>query len=271
MKSATMPARESAVHQGIGPMSFINNRWVQAARKAQEISAGVLFARKHRALIGKCVYIDVGARWGLSRRWNALYRIGALTPVMFEPDPKEAEQLRAKMPDAIVHAVELFDCDGDAILHVTSEPGSSSLLEPKNPVGSLAVERRISVKTTTLDAIRRKMPKPDFIKVDAQGAEMKILSGGKETLRDVLCAEVEVKFVAQYRGETLFQGVFDFMRGTGFRLTAFRPLGLFDGELTEGNAFFAKVPTTDEEALKIGLWRTVLGMPTHREYCSLSG
>lgn len=252
--------------------NFTRSRWIQAAQKTLDVSSALVFSRLNRAELGKCVYFDVGARWGLSRRWSPLYRFGTIVPVLFEPDADEAQRLRAALPGAIVSATALSDHEGEETLHITRMPSGSSLLEPVADFGlGREVARRVMVKTTTLDAAARELPVPDFIKLDVQGAEMKILSGAASTLCHVLCAEFETRLVTQYRGETLFPEIHRFMRGAGFGLVAFRPLGLHEGEIIEGNAYFCRRPSTEKDELKIRLWRTVLGIPTHAQYCTLSG
>lgn len=252
------------------------SRTGQAARKAFDIVSAVLFARQYRAKLGQCVYLDVGARGGLSKKWRALYRFDIIVPVLFEPDPEEAAKLRRSMPKAVVNQTALADSEGEATLYITRDPGCSSLLEPLPDLAQrygrddFEVAREICVKTSRLDAMREGIPQPDFIKLDVQGLEMQILSGGRETLDKVLCAEVETRLVPHYRGEALFPELYAFMKENGFGLVAFRPLGLYKGEILEGNAYFSRQPTNERDALKIRLWQRLMSIPTSTQYGAMS-
>jgi len=64
--------------------------------------------------------------------------------------------------------------------------------------------------------------KPDVIKVDTQGTELDVLRGGGELLNSVLAVELEVEFVPQYIGQSLFSDVDIFMRQQGFMLRGLR-------------------------------------------------
>jgi FkbM family methyltransferase len=86
------------------------------------------------------------------------------------------------------------------------------------------MERR-TVSTQTLDGLLerdefRDVP-PDFLSIDTQGAEYRILQGAREALRDcVLGLLVEVEFVPIYQGQELFADIQRLLEAEGFRLTA---------------------------------------------------
>jgi FkbM family methyltransferase len=86
------------------------------------------------------------------------------------------------------------------------------------------MERR-SVSTETLDGLLdrdefREIP-PDFLSIDTQGAEYRILQGARGALRDcILGLVVEVEFVPIYQGQELFPDIQRLLEAEGFRLTA---------------------------------------------------
>ena len=117
---------------------------------------------------------------------------------------------------------------GEADFYVNKYPMSSGLL-PTNPRyagetfdksgitwgANTALDKTVRVKTTTIDAMGIK---PDVLSIDTQGAELRILRGAAETLRNVLCVVAEVEFAPIYEGQPLFDEQMAFLRPYGFRL-----------------------------------------------------
>ena len=58
----------------------------------------------------------------------------------------------------------------------------------------------------------------DYLKIDVQGAELDVLRGAAETLKNCLVVEIEVEFVPLYENQPLFSDVDNFMRRHGFFL-----------------------------------------------------
>lgn len=118
---------------------------------------------------------------------------------------------------------------GKTSFYVNKHPLSSGLLPP-NPRYAHEVhtditwgentelEREIEVRTTTLDVLRRTHPQPDVLSIDCQGAELRIMRGGAETLHNVLCVVAEAEFVQIYDCQCLFDEQMAFLRPYGFRL-----------------------------------------------------
>src|SRR5438034_7547466 len=73
---------------------------------------------------------DIGARGGLSRPMEVLYRVGVVRPSFFEPDPLEANTLTHRYKGSSVFKCALWDKDGAATLYLTRDPSCSSLLRP---------------------------------------------------------------------------------------------------------------------------------------------
>ena len=103
-------------------------------------------------------------------------------------------------------------------------PGTSSLfaVTGKYPEENY-VQRRIEVEAITLgdfmadNAIRE----IDILWMDVQGAELLVLKGLGERIRDVVCVHMEVEFFEIYRGQALFSSVHPEMAAAGFVLAGF--------------------------------------------------
>jgi hypothetical protein len=62
-----------------------------------------------------------------------------------------------------------------------------------------------------------------FVKIDAQGGALNILSGASHVLDTALGLEVEIEVTPMYQGEPLFGDVDAFLRSRGFELVDLRP------------------------------------------------
>lgn len=69
-------------------------------------------------------------------------------------------------------------------------------------------------------------PKPqriDFIKLDAQGADLPIMQGAGAYLSDILAVQMELQFIELYEGQPLFHEANQFMLESGFELLDLEP------------------------------------------------
>ncbi len=58
----------------------------------------------------------------------------------------------------------------------------------------------------------------DYLKLDVQGAEAKVLAGARTCLNSVLAVHTEVEFVPVYEGQPLFGDIDAILRSRGFML-----------------------------------------------------
>jgi FkbM family methyltransferase len=179
--------------------------------------------------------LDIGARLEGRPRWAALRDRGAARVTAFEPQAEDRGRLESLGPG--ITCLPHFLGDGSmATFHVTRWPGNCSLLEPdppavdafnglgaSHPEGNFHVLSTERVQTTRLDDVP-KLPRPDFIKLDIQGAELSVLQHGRETLRRAIVVECEALFVPLYRDQPLFGDLQVFMRNEGFLFHRFMDL-----------------------------------------------
>jgi FkbM family methyltransferase len=171
--------------------------------------------------------IDVGARWGANAPWNQLDE-KYVAYVGFEPDEEECGRLLARRNSANVEyiPVALSDEERQHTLHLTREPGCSSIFPPNAARMSkyfLAerwdVQRKIPIDAVPLaKVLEEKQISPDAMKVDVQGAAFKVLAGAGRFLDELLLIDVEVEFCEMYQGESLFGEVDGLVRRRGFEL-----------------------------------------------------
>lgn len=186
----------------------------------------------------------VGARWG-SRFFPVLDAFESdVINVMYDADPDclpQAERRNQHLASEL-HVLPycLAGQAGEATFGVAFDPNGSSLYQPNPdyadfylPGGVLDyqfgevwkhVETR-SVRTDPLDDILKRsaaVPPPDFLSVDAQGAEFEVFTGARETLEhSVLGVGVETAFHPMYVGERTFGDVSALLSEFGLQFVRF--------------------------------------------------
>lgn len=175
------------------------------------------------------VLVDIGASGPPRQTWDMI--AGRSIFIGFDPDLREIRELggtgffRAVMIDQAVTA-ERGEEEIGFIL--TRSPYCSSTLEPDLPALSeyafadkFQVERRVSVKATTLDAVlkRLELSSIDWFKTDSQGTDLRLFNSLPDNVRDgVLCVEVEPGLIDAYKGEDLFIDAHRNLMAQGFWL-----------------------------------------------------
>jgi len=104
------------------------------------------------------------------------------------------------------------------VMYVSMSKGSSIHTWGQN----CELDHMEEVECVTLDSIIRDnmFPAPDFLSIDAQGAELRIMRGGERCIaNNVLCVLSEVEFHEIYQGQALFCDQMNFLLLHGFRFT----------------------------------------------------
>lgn len=137
---------------------------------------------------GGRTFIDVGAHVGT---WTL--RLAPLFERVFcfEPDPRAHEALSKNLELVGLKNVEVIpmavsDRVGSATLTLYPNPCTNTMMDPEACLrGAEAVHGSLVVPTTTIDAFVRErgITDLDFLKVDAEGAELLIVEGARETLK----------------------------------------------------------------------------------------
>lgn len=167
----------------------------------------------------------------------------AATVYAFEPVPANVRLLRQTIerwakPSIKVHEVALSDQHGTAELHVSSgrppqaPPSdwdygnkSSSLLPPDQHLEVhpwVRFDETITVQTDTIARVLEAegLDRIDFVHLDVQGAELKVLAGAGPHLERIGAIWLEVEAIPLYADQPLKDDVERFMSAHGFRLMA---------------------------------------------------
>lgn len=179
--------------------------------------APALAAVKPRSLI------DVGANKGQFSIFSR-YLYPDLVIHAFEPLAEEREICNAVVSRPfVVHPFALSDAAGDLRFFVTSRRDSSSLFAAGTNQYSAYGVRPVSetiVTTKRLDDVFEdwNLERPILLKIDVQGAELKVLVGATRALRCIDAVYCEVSFVDLYTGQPRAEEIIVFLSEHGFSL-----------------------------------------------------
>lgn len=159
---------------------------------------------------------------------------------LFEPLPKNQKLIseniiKSNLKNLTLIPAALFDKDGFTDFYTSSgHPDleknldwdfgnkSSSLLAPEinNLPKWLTFNDIIEVRTMTLYSFleKNKISDVDFIHMDVQGAELKVLEGAKEKIKNIKAIWLEVSSIELYKNQPLKNDVELFMKKNNFLL-----------------------------------------------------
>lgn len=187
----------------------------------------------------KMTILDIGGCEGEeSIRYSRIFPFACI--YVFEPLPKNQQLVVENIDKYQPNKIELVpmaasDEDGSTQFFVSSghpDPNaeydwdfgnkSSSLLAPQenNNPSWLQFNEKIEVQTISLNTFlsNNKINEVDFVHMDVQGAELKVLSGAKEYIQNIKAIWLEVADVEIYKGQPLRTDVEVFMIKNGFYL-----------------------------------------------------
>ena len=192
---------------------------------------------------------DVGAYVGnVTKIYRGMFP--KATIYCFEPFPDSFEELSRLADGEHIkpYQIALCEAEGRVNLQVDSDQSCNSLF-PRPTVGAKYYPGssqnigQIEVETQTLDTFcdSEGIGDIDILKVDVEGAELKVFEGASKRLRDkrIKLIYAEVMFVPHYKSGCLFHEVSGFLTQYGY--TLFDLYGLKrapNGQLRWGNAIF---------------------------------
>ena len=223
-----------------------------------------------------------------------------LTIYGFDADPEACEEANSALENQEINWIEihiplaLSNKIGTSTLYVTKNPMCSSLYEPNEKYlarfegleDHVFLDFTTEIETTTLDDFcnSEEIKEIDFLQVDVQGADLQVLQGASNLLKDsILGIQIEVEFSPLYLKQPLFSDIDSYLRNQNFTLfdidTAYRyrsnsPITSSTrfGQLLWGDAFYLRdlLSKTDqvysnqpEKILKIACIADILGFPEY--------
>jgi FkbM family methyltransferase len=174
--------------------------------------------------------IDVGANDGQYAAYlNDVFRPAAVHA--FEPlaacQPK-LTTLRSQIPHLTIHPLALADRSGEAAFYRNAYGPASSLLRVSELAKRAFPEtERESAATARLARLDDVLPvdtldREILIKIDVQGAEDRVIRGGRSVFSAATVVLIEMSFAPIYDGQPLFEEIHGLLGECGLRLAGFK-------------------------------------------------
>ncbi len=160
----------------------------------------------------------------------------------FEPDPRAFAKLQATANEHMRYVQAVVGDGTPGTFYKTTFRYTSSLYEPDleflDRFANLSLLSQPMTQNATLtqrldDLIAAS--EVDFLQMDVQGGELRVLKGAPRLLSKVLLVVTEVAFVAMYKKQPLFADIDTHMRSAGFSLHRFlEPFSNYLNPVPEG-------------------------------------
>jgi FkbM family methyltransferase len=215
---------------------------------------------------------DIGGRYGIHPNWVEPFKKGLVDYQAFEIDKVEVERLAEKyssFDNYSVHNVGFSDTSEILTMNILEHRGQSSFLTPNLDSTWFQVHRNEDAKvnhqieyqlTTLYKHTKQTQIFPDFLKIDTEGMDLKVLKGSLgidealsgTMLEGVLAISCEVYFEEVFEHTPLFGEIHLFLINHGFKLanlsydgkgipsSYFCPSPMYFGIISGGEATFIK-------------------------------
>ena len=172
--------------------------------------------------------VDVGANPLSTPPYADLLARRGCEVIGFEPHAAAFEELQNIKGDLETYLPHAVGDGSDEVLNIYRESGLTSIFKPYEGALSYLGRSRRNIelleesylKTVRLDDLPS-VPNFDVLKIDAQGAELKVFQGGTSKLAGAMVVISEVRFYQLYEHEPMFGKVDEELRKLGFQLHKF--------------------------------------------------
>lgn len=191
---------------------------------------------QHVVTAAEPIIFDIGAHHGESVAYlKPLFPKASI--YSFEPDPDSFNVLSASAIEGVSYFnLALSDADGTLSFYRNKISHTNSLfkvnLDSKDSIGIAKAKtendaqyfegfnEEVKVASTRLDSFTKQhsIGRIDLLKIDVQGAECRVLTGARESLKNTRVVVIEICFFDYYEHQTTFMDVENILSPLGFRL-----------------------------------------------------
>jgi FkbM family methyltransferase len=171
----------------------------------------------------------------------------------FEPTLNTFEQLRNNcfnIKNINLFNIALSDKDGKVNFYVNEFSPTNSILDTDSSANEywgenlIKTKKIVSVKSIRLDTFCHdvKVSKIDLLKLDVQGAEIRVLNGASNLIDDGLikCIYAEVLFVPTYEHQTTYYEIGQYLSKSGYYLHSLYNLAYDDNRLKQADLLYLR-------------------------------
>jgi len=170
----------------------------------------------------KLFVADVGSTGGSDPKWKEVAPFCHF--YSFDPDPRAVHP--ENQGNATLFPFGLWSSEVERSLHLTEFPSASSVFplhqEELGKYANAKAHHILGMQKIQLQSMANVLKghaPPDFIKVDAEGADLEILKGSEEFLKNsCLAIYVEVSFIERHTNAPFFSDTDIYLRSLGFFL-----------------------------------------------------
>ena len=187
--------------------------------------------------------IDIGANEGLFIR-SAKYVFPKAKIYAFEPQTKFYNMIK-NLRDVTAFNFGLWDKDGESVFYMNKEnTGASSFLKPLENytkyIGSKDMISEVRLQKKRFDKLKIPIVHPCFVKIDVEGAEMNVLKGFGDRLKEVDVLQIEWFFRDFHEGQMKLGTLLPFLEKYGFVGFIQRELGYIENYPSACDLIFFK-------------------------------
>ena len=232
-------------------IKFILHKISKKTFNKQDLSKIKLFLSINNNKNKLCLF-DIGAAGGLQARWKLFEK--NIRAIFVEPDQRSFLKLKNSGLEVIDKT--LWSETTQKEFYLTKKLQTSSMYVPNRAYLDLFpnnkrydIVKTTKVEVTELDNLVDIHNQPHFLKLDIQGAELEVLKGSVNALKNVLGLEVEINFKEIYKKTPLANDVEKYLNSQGFVLNDFLTFYRWErnfhrnfGEIVHGDALFLRTP-----------------------------
>lgn len=209
-------------------LAGIDIRWLKNVRACEKRTHAEKWAESYRFLKQTPIrtVLDIGANTGqfaqmIVRACPDLHALHSFEPL--RDCQSELKQSLKEDPRHIVHSFGLGDKNEERTINHAEFSPCSSMLQPdalltaKHPGAGRIIKETVQLRTLDDWAAENNLEGETFIKIDVQGFEDRVITGGEKTLKKARFVVLEVPFFQLYKEQPLFHDIYAKLYDLGLR------------------------------------------------------